>query len=295
MFAVTDGNDDAHATWGLIRNGEVVKLAGRGRASSRDVSWQIFELQAPPGTYTLRNLDKPEREMAVHVQSQRCTRVIFGDLNPRYFSPVRILVGPFDAPAIVDPARFETLEWALALLQGERNHVPARVIEAVHQPASIDDPMLGLVAAYLQARENEPNPDIIEAHVQRIETWLGVCPDTQALRIRAALIRGREISLRGCTDPPMLREGLLAFVEASHVIPEVIAAGSLLERACIERLVDMPLATWSPGAVPDPDWLREAAQELKRETVSRGKEVHPREMARELGVPTLAVMRSICS
>lgn len=293
VFGVTDAKETPETTWVLARNGEVLKLTSSVRRLSGDVSWQMFDLHLTPGTYTLRQSDKPAREMAVLVQSQRTTRVILGDLHTRDFDPLRIFVGTSDSTAIVDPGRFETLEWALAVLQGERSHTPAAVTDAMQNPASIEEPMLGLVAAHLQARETQPNPDIIEAHIERIETSLGPCPDTLALRIRVALIRGREISMRAYADPPMLREGLLAFIEASHLIPEVIATGSVLERACIERMVDGPFTTWSVSNVPPGDWLTEAVNETKREAGERGNEMNPLDIARELAVPTLAVKRRI--
>jgi serine/threonine protein kinase len=160
--------------------------------------------------------------------------------------------------------------------------------------------MLRLIHAYLLARQPNPSYTRIESIASRVKAMIGPCADVDALLLRAALIRGGELPPVRFASLPMLREGLLAIVEASHKMPELIPPDSLLEYACVERLVDSPISSWSvqlnriePRYLDSDDWLTNSIEDLAMQSHGDMATLDATTIARELGVPTRAVTTRI--
>ncbi|MDC0744960.1 caspase family protein [Polyangium mundeleinium] len=254
--------------------------------------WSVFSARLMPGSYCLRWAGK--RDIAVRLFPGFTTQIVIDHAawKPRFESPRMFLVPtdrdvhrppPFDVASAVESGLGQ-----LASAPGELPPPLAKVMTG----ASFDDPMLGLLGAHLLAREKTPDPTRIEALADHVASLLGPCPDVHALRLRVALLRGADLPRGTWSEPPLLREGLITFVEASHEVPELIAAGSLLEHACVERLVDSALSSWptrrESGANED-DWLTAAIADAERERALPGAALDAQTLAKELGVPTLAV------
>lgn len=276
------------AGWSIHGEGISLEL-DRENTWDDERGWSVFSARLMPGTYVLRWAGK--RDIVIRLFPGFTTQIVVDHATwkPRFESP-RMFLLPFDRSAH-HPPPFDianAVEQGLALLASAPGEPPPPLAN-VMAGESFDDPMLGLQGAHLLAREKTPDPARIEAIADHVEVLLGPCPDVHALRLRAALLRGTDLPRVPCSEPPLLREGLLTFVEASHHVPELIPPGSLLEHACVERLVDSSLSSWptrrDSGANED-DWLAAAIADVVGE---REALLDERTLAKELGVPTLAV------
>lgn len=188
-------------------------------------------------------------------------------------------------PPILDV--MATIASGLDVLGEFSENIPAEIIE-IMRGGSFENPIWGFLAGYLACKERHPDANVIETIADQLEALLGVCPDVHALRLRVALLRGAPIPAQPYSEPPIFRDGLLAFVEASHQVPEIIAHGSLLEHACVHRLVDTPFSCWYSQTRRIPmyeDWLSLAIAEA----CSSDPALDAQTLAHALGVPPLAV------
>ncbi len=247
----------------------------------------VFSARLAPGAYVLRW--NGARDFAFRVHAGFDTRLLL----MTEVGPPRIQWVPWVNSACPPPfVRIaDCFEWEVAETNSASDEGSSR-ISKIMDGDSFDEPALGLLAGYRLCQAAAPNPARIEAIASHIESLLGPAPDVHALRLRAAMMRGANLPSEVCREPPVFREGLLAFIDASQILPEIIEPGSLLEYACVHRFVDASLSSWpnpDRSRPVDADWLTMAIAELAVEQLDRGKTIDVQTMAKELGVPPLAV------
>jgi two-component system nitrogen regulation response regulator GlnG len=285
---------DAHwpnACWFVGIGKDIEQIDADSIWRSADGKSAAFSARICPGSITLRYGGKQSREFGLYLYPQWTTHVIIDDAFQPHFETMRIFLLPRIMARLVESEIIRAIEQGFALLASVDGEPPP-ILSRVMQGDSFDNPMLGLIAAHLLARERNQNPKRILAIATRLETLLGPCPDVLALRLRTRLLQRGELPSISENNPPMLREGLVAFVEASHKEPGIVPSQSLLEYACMERLVDSPFSSWpmrrdEPFAV---DWLTTELEELGAQ---EGAVLISTKVAREFGVPTLAVATRI--
>ncbi|WP_170319947.1 caspase family protein [Polyangium spumosum] len=288
---------DVGEEWSVRGGGKTIPLDGHAEWRNADRYDSIFSARMKPGSYTLRCTGAEQREVAIHLYAGWSTLIVLHDqLDAPHFETMRVFLWPLAGIASSMSRIVRDVLTGFHLLSSRDEHSDLerspRCVEIMNGE-SFDEPMSGLLAAHLVAHSERPDPDRIEAIAGHLESLIGPCPDVQALRLRAALLRGGELPGGPYSDPPMLRAGLLAFVEASHRVPEIIAPESALEHACVERLVDSPLSSWPvPQEEPSEEgWLTTTLRELAAERANGRAALDARAVTQELGVPTLAVKR----
>ncbi len=277
--------------WSISRRDRTINLTAAVPINTKVNTPIIFSAHLSPGAYVLRNKGAAPRELSVHLYQGWTTVVAIDDVLDPHFEDARaFLVRGTTNPIPPFSHNEATVVHCLTKLQTSA-HGTFIAPSTEHSATSFDNPMHAMVTAHLMTRQNNPDSNLIEAMTNRIESMLGPCPDVQALRLRVALIRGQDLTPMVGTDPPMLRAGLLAFVDASHYLPQLITPGSLLEFACIERLVDSPLSSWPvrPKYETGDDWLTAAIDDLATKHTGDSESLDMTTIAQELGVPTRAV------
>lgn len=283
--------------WWLSRHDQTINILNENPKNSDRKKPLVVSARLPPGAYLLQHTGPAPRDIMVHLYDGWTTLIAIDDAFDPRFESARVFLLPGrsdDLPAVSQLD--EGVGFYLALLNssGFGPHVASY---AMQFPMPSDNPMLGLLTAHLLARQNDPDAGRIDSIADQLESRLGACPDIDALRLRAALIRKSDLPRLKVTDPPMLREGLLAFVEASHRIPELIPSGSLFEHACIERLVDSPLSSWPGRAIKTDgdDWLTTSIEDLATQCGGDTTTLDAPTIARQLGVPTQAITTRIAT
>lgn len=288
--------DDGLPAIGWSIHGAGVDIALNGANTWVDVAsnLSVFSARLAPGEYVLRR--SGTRDYALRLHAGFDSQVI---ISPTLGHP-RIRWIPWINATPQLPLVNEVEVFGLILApEPEGAAMEGRLsrIEKIIAGEPFDDPVLGLLAGYRLCQTDARNPARIDAIADRVEALLGPAPDIHALRLRAALLRGSNLPVVACYDPPVFREGLLAFIDASHILPDIVASGSLLEHACVHRFVDTTLSSWpyrDDSRPTNGDWLATAVAELALEDLVRGKTVDARTMAKELRVPTLAVQARMC-
>jgi len=281
-------------SWSIVRgDGSVIPVDVMPRASARE-GMIAFSARLAPGAYQLRTTGGIPRAIAVRLFPGWTTMLAFDDAVDPHFENTRLFLIQGFLGELPD---IKQIDYAVAQQQMLLNSVGQAFSSGngMRFIAPNDNPLLGLLEAHRMARQDNPDASRIETLADQLETAIGVCPDIDALRLRAAMIRRAELPAVHAADPPMLREGLLAFVEASHQRPELIPSASTLESACIERFVDSPLTTWDvcPDEYDGDDWLTKSIEDEVTRHNDDTVTLDARTMARELGVPTQAVATRI--
>lgn len=257
----------------------------------------VFSAQLAPGNYLLRWAGK--RDLAIGLFANFTTQVVvhYDPWIPAFEKICIYLRAGARMPHLPpSPDLAMNIDHGFQLLGpfgsvANSQAIPRKLLEIMHGN-SFTDPLLGLLAGYLLTRDGNADPAHIEAIANRVDAILGPCPDGRALHLRAAMARGSVLPKEPSSLPPMFRDGLLAFVEASHIVDGIVVPGSLLESACVHRFVDSPLASWpclSKTEAQPIDWLTIAIADVSADMLKRGKTADAREMARVLGVPTSSI------
>lgn len=286
-----------NAGWFIRQAQKTIHLTGDALQGTWPDTGCVFSEPLKPGAYVLRYNGFSSREMALQVFPGWTTVIVVDDAVMPCFEHARAFLIPYQQDDALPSWRaIFNEELAMTLLNSGATSSTHDVRSDELDVSS--NPMLGLLTAHGIARSATSSTNdahLIDSIASRLESTLGPCPDVYALRLRAALLRGEKPPSVRSTDPPMLREGLLAFIEASHQMPELIPTGSLLEYACIERFVDSPLSSWPfhPKRSDADDWLTTTIED---EATKRGGDMatlDPSTIARELGVPTCSVTTRI--
>jgi Caspase domain len=279
--------------WSLHGDGVNVNFNRTNMWTDARSGVSVFSARLAPGAYKLRWSDR--RDFAVRLIAGFDTQIVIDDA-PSYFTHsngLRLCWVPWvkSSPplVLVDVAK------DIELRSASPDFVlkfPSSRIAQILAGAPCDDAALGLLAGYVLGCMTSADPNRIESIANQVESMIGPCADIDALRLRAALIRGSQLPVLVQSEPPVFREGLLAFVDASHIVPATIAPGSLLENACVHRFVDTPISSWPNHPhreTNDPDWLTIAVAELAIK-YAEGKSITTAQaIAKDLRVPTLAV------
>jgi hypothetical protein len=278
--------------WAITRRDRTINLtAGLAMQTKADTPI-AFSARLRPGAYVLRSKSPAPREFSVHLYAGWTTVLALDDVLDPHFENMRVFLVPGRVEKLPSVADFDvTTAHNLTDLHSSPQRTHATSTNML-QNLDGNNPLQLLVIAHLLARQANPDWRRIEKITNQVENALGPNPDVDALRLRVALIHGSPIRPRiRWADPPMLREGLLAFIEASHQAPDLIPAGSALEYACIERFVDCPLTSWplASGNAADDDWLTAAIDEVTHEYQDGTKSLDMTTIAQELGVPTRSV------
>lgn len=291
---LSNRSSSASAAWLICGAQKTIKLATDTLQRTLPEQGYVFSVDLNPGAYALRYNGRSSREMAIHLYSHWTTVVYVDDPVDPAFEHAKITIVPYTLDEVLPT--WEAIRNAFLGLTDLNSNTTNEALNLVStEPDMPRNPMLGMLRAYRIARAKVPSEiaaDFIESMANELEATLGPCPDVVALRLRAALRRGAKLPRLPCTDPPMLREGLLAFIDASHQMPELIPHGSLLEYACVERLVDSSISSWPfhPGRADADDWLTAYIEDETSKRSGDLSALDPPTIARELGVPTLAVL-----
>ncbi|MBK9262318.1 MAG: hypothetical protein IPM54_21245 [Polyangiaceae bacterium] len=278
---------------GLSGIGWSLHGAGIDIAFNSENTWRdgprgsYFSAELTSGVYMLRWADT--RDIVLHVYSGYDTQIAidYAGASVRFESIRTFLLPTGRMPKAPTWELVSEVEAGLHSMSA-----PSDSIENIKVETSFANPLIGLLTAYRLALRSAFDVAEVDAITSCIEGMLGSCPDIHALRLRAAIIRGSDLPTQSFSDPPMFREGLLVFIEASHRRPEIVQPGSLLEHACVHRLVDSPISSCSARMEFEsskPDWLDVAVAEISIERLERGQRVDALTIAKQLGVPTLAV------
>lgn len=284
--------EELQGTWILRGADQTIEIQSESIPMAGDMEECVFPMRLEPGSYVLRHSQAPAREFAIRISADWTTVILieYEASKPR-FDTIRVsLVGlgnPLNKMGEqTSAASFFALEAGFGSIRARHANSDEALLWRGHC-----DPMIELLGAHRHA-DGGLSPAELEDIASELEKKIGPSPDIDALRLRAALVHHLPISQKPFVDPPMLRAGLAALVEASHQVPEIIPAGSALEYLCVERLVDSPLSSWparSEQRADDEDWLTTTVREFVAEHADEMATLDARTMAEELGVPTIAV------
>ena len=254
---------------------------------------------AAEGYYVLRYAGAAARDVGIQLYPGLITQAFLLYREEPHFDTMRIGLSKAGLPEAKE--YFENAAVAKAINDGlgmlqNGGEDPLDALLPVLERGRFEAPMLGMVGAHLLLREPRPDLGRIDAMIDRLAAMLPLSPDVQALRILAALRAGREIPAEPIAYPPMLRAGLEAIVEGSHVAPALIPPDSLLEHAAVALFTDCPLSSWTPRE-PNPNrtagqasrWLLESVRDATEQSRRAGRPVDALTLAQELHVPRRVV------
>lgn len=228
--------------------GEVkARLSEVGAGGHGSDAWHACRLEVDPGIYQLRMEVSGETLCRTIVASRgfqtRVFLLVASDLPAgAALGGASIFVarpGEVFDPASPAPRRVELLRAAL-----ERGGPPLSV-DAVSAlvPEPLDDPMLGLLAAHLMLRAGPKSDPRLRAIVRALRDLAGDHPDVEAVA-RAA---GEPPAAASFESPTMLRASWSRAVEASHLDPAFIPAGTPASRAAARLWGGGPWLVWRDG------------------------------------------------
>lgn len=226
---------------------ELVALDEETTQRDLQAGWLAFNAQTSPGAYVLRYDPRdgpgPAREMAIAVFPRWQTQIFMtlGD-GPSFASASVLLGHGFDPNDRVSKA----VDSALSGLQnGVDLLLPNERRMLLH--GKFANPMLGLVGAHAMFLSPKPDKSVIAEVVGNLGRLLGEkAPDVRALRLMEGRRFGKPVAVEAFDDPPMIRAGLEAVLEAAAEWPSLVPPDGLLARMAPQRFVDSPWSTWKP-------------------------------------------------
>ncbi len=255
-----------------------------------------FSARLNVGPHVLRN-EYPyrDREIAVQLFPGWTTVIALADpVVPRY-ETMRVFLIPGTSEGLPDASQldYEVARYQYLLHSKAFDSTIAEYAVQLLDP--ISNPMHGLIAAHFLARQLQPDAARIASIADQVESMIGPCVDVSALRLRAALLGAGEFRNLPSVAPPMLREGLMAFLEASYKLPGLIAPKSRLEYACIERLVDAPISSWLVQREYSEidDWVALQIEDMIASHGGDAATLDAATIARTLGIPKNAATTRI--
>lgn len=284
--------DELRGVWSLRGGGRTIEIGGDATPMDGDVEGCVFSTRLEPGSYVLCHARSPARELAIRISRAWTTTVLIAyEAGAPRLDTIRVSMVGLDNPfeRTVEPTSAKHFFSLEAGFDSPRAHLAfseEAVVWRGHR-----DPIIELLGAHRHASGGLSGAEL-EAIATGLEKKLGASPDVDALRLRAALVHHSPIPRKRFVDPPMMRAGLAALVEASHQVPELVPPGSALEYMCVERLVDSPLSSWparSDSGGDEEDWLTTTVREFVAEHADGMATLDARTVAHELGVPTMAV------
>lgn len=284
--------DALRCAWSLRGGGRTIEIGGDATLMEGDVDGCVFSTRLEPGSYVLCHARSPARELAIQISRAWTTTILIAyEAGAPRLDAIRVSLVGFENP--LDMTLEQTSAEHFFSLDAGFGSPRARL--AFSEEALVwrghRDPIIELLGAHRHAGGGLSGAEL-EAIAGGLEKKMGPSPDIDALRLRAALVHHSPIPRKRFVDPPMLRVGLAALVEASHRLPELIPPGSELEYMCVERLVDSPLSSWparSERGADGEDWLTTTVRELVAEHADGMATLDAATVACELGVPTMAV------
>lgn len=240
------------------RSGRVLASLDGGPACERsDVEgWSGVSLRVPPGPLLLRFAGPPVRLVPLQVFDGWQTQAFVLDPAGTSVGPRPDTLRVFLRRDGFDPSGQQTRDVDRgyeALANVGDGASPAQVPPSVVRwllAEKFDDPMLGLLGAWLQLAVGRTVPPYV---LDQIEALVGPSPDVVALRIASAR-RGGPLPRSGWagpSDPPMFRAGLQALLDASVEHDEAIADGSPLDRLSPKFLADLVWTSWTEAVAAE--------------------------------------------
>lgn len=214
----------------------------------RKRGWMALSIPAPAGSYRLHFSGLRPREMILPVFPQWETQLFVPfEKRPR-LAQASVLLAARGKGFHPDDRTAQVVDAALRGLQSGINLLPREDAELLLH-GKFENPLLGLIGAHLLLLQKLPKWDVLEMVTGNLGMLLPHSADVQALRLAIALRRGRKLPADPVTQPPLLRRGLDAVLEAAATSVELLPEGSLVERIAPYLLADSPWTMWSMPTV----------------------------------------------
>jgi len=326
-------NENAHRTSGDLAQG--LTLNGPDRNQIADFSpseterddhfgWLAFHAAAPHGTYTLRfegytgkGRDLRPRELPLQLCSGWQTQLFLMNSEAALLPTAKIFFARKDAGFQPLDASTKAADVVLNGLQNNQDLLTKSALNLMLSP-NFDHPMLGLVGAHILLRRQrslelrltmdsrKPNSqeakqrDELRAQLRlvlrKLNRLLPGSPDVAALNLLAGSSRIRnEVQVN---EPPMLRLGLLAFMEEASSRPGVLKPESPIPALVAGIFADTPWSTWSPVSTSaELNWVHFALLDYMKKAKDAGKPSagvgNPLEvLAKQLKIPQQTVRQA---
>ncbi|WP_295884623.1 hypothetical protein [uncultured Thiohalocapsa sp.] len=231
------------------RDGAILSLFGEEHTEADAVDgWLAFSRRLPPGFYRLRWVD-PSGSRAIAL-------TLFGDWDTQVFVPfdgrprverASILLPHHGEPFDPDSSDTQSTDMGLLGLRLGRDLVPGQVRSELLY-GKFHNPMLGLIGAHLLLMAAEPKRDYVDMVLGNLR-WnlLGDVPDVRALEWRAwQRLGGDRPPQEPFIEPPMLRAGLRAVIDADAEVGGLVPADGILSWISLYQRADSAWTTWSP-------------------------------------------------
>lgn len=231
------------------RDGAILSLFGaeHTEADAAD-GWLAFSRRLPAGFYRLRWMDPSgSRAIALTLFDRWDTQVYVPfDGRPRV-ERASILLPNRGVPFDPDSRDAQSTDMGLLGLRQGRDLLPGAVRRELLY-GKFHNPMLGLIGAHLLLMAPEPNPGDLDIVIGNLRhNLLGDVPDVRALQWRAwQRLGGDRPPREPFAEPPMLRAGLRAVIDADADLGGLIPADGILSWISRYQRADSAWTTWSP-------------------------------------------------
>ncbi|MBK1649834.1 hypothetical protein [Rhabdochromatium marinum] len=231
------------------RDGAILSLFGEEhtQADAAD-GWLAFSRRLPPGFYRLRWMD-PSGSRAIAL-------TLFDDWDTQVYVPfdghpqverASILLLNCGVPFDPNSGYAQSTDMGLLGLRQGRDLLPGAMRRELFN-GNFRDPMLGLIGAHLLLMAPESSPDNLHIVLDNLRyNLLGDVPDVRALQWRAwQRLGGNRPPQEPFVEPPMLRAGLRAVIDADADLGGLIPADGILSWISRFQRADSAWTTWSP-------------------------------------------------
>jgi hypothetical protein len=255
IFVRAASRDAAAGAWvgnGLElcdRDGAILSLFGEEHTvADAAEGWLAFSRRLPAGFYRLRWVD-PSGSRAIAL-------TLFADWDTQVFVPfddrprverASILLPHHGESFDPDSPDTQSTDMGLLGLRLGRDLVPGEVRSELLY-GKFHNPMLGLIGAHLLLMAAEPKREYVDMVLGNLR-WnlLGDVPDVRALEWRAwQRLGGDRPPQAPFIEPPMLRAGLRAVIDADAEVGGLVPADGILSWISLYQRADSAWTTWSP-------------------------------------------------
>jgi hypothetical protein len=230
------------------RDGAILSLFGEEHTEADAADgWLAFSRRLPKGFYRLRWVDPSgSRAIALHLFDRWDTQVFVPFDRRPWVEHASILLPGRGEPFDPDSPDAQGTDMGLLGLRLGRDLVPSEVRRQL-LGGKFHNPMLGLIGAHLLLMSPRPNRSTVAMVLGNLFDLLGRVPDTRALEWGAWQRFGGERPPRQTFDePPMLRAGLRAVIDADADVGGLVPAEGILSWISRYQRTDSAWTTWSP-------------------------------------------------
>jgi len=236
------------------RDGSILSLFGEEHTEADPADgWLAFSRRLPKGFYRLRWVDPSDsRAIALHLFERWDTQVFVPFDQRPWVERASILLPYRDEPFDPYSPDAQATDMGLLGLRLGRDLVPREVRRELLY-GKFHNPMLGLIGAHLLLMSPKPDRSTLDIVLGNLFDLLGEVPDTRALAWRAwQRFGGDHPLLETFDEPPMLRAGLRAVIDADAGLGGLVPADGILSWISRYQRADSAWTTWSPPVQTHP-------------------------------------------